>query len=73
MPRATNSLPVPDSPVMSTVEDTGANCTTRSSTSLIASVSPTIPANAWRRRRSITLRATNTTSSARASIEKTSR
>jgi hypothetical protein len=31
-PLATNSLPVPDSPVTSTVDATGAICTTRSST-----------------------------------------
>ena len=42
-PRAKSSLPVPDSPVMRTVESTGAICTTRSSASRMALVSPTMP------------------------------
>ena len=62
-PRAKSSLPVPDSPVISTVESTGAICTTRSSASRMASVSPTIPVSRWRRRRSRRVWAMRSTSS----------
>ena len=66
IPRATSSLPVPDSPVTSTVASTGAIWTTRSSTSSIASVSPTMPVALRRRLRSIVLVPTRTISSASA-------
>ena len=60
---ATSSLPVPDSPWISTVLDTGAICSMRTSTSWIGALSPTMPVRSCSRRRSIRRRATATTSS----------
>ena len=43
MPRATNSLPVPASPVMSTVAAYGATFSARRNTSCMARLRPTMP------------------------------
>ena len=51
---------------MSTVLDTGAICSMRTSTSWIGALSPTIPVRSCSRRRSMSRRATATTSSGRA-------
>jgi hypothetical protein len=64
MPRATSSLPVPLSPSMSTVLDTGAYCSICTSTCRIASLSPYSPDSSARRRRSSSRRAAAATSSA---------
>ena len=66
MPRAASSLPVPDSPSMSTVDVTGAICSIFTSTSWIAGDSPMIPVRCCRRRRSISRLTVATTSAASA-------
>ena len=63
---ATSSLPVPDSPWISTVLETGAICSILTSTSWIGALSPTMPVRSCSRRRSISRCAMATTSSGRA-------
>jgi hypothetical protein len=63
---ATSSLPVPLSPWISTVLETGAICSILTSTSWIAALSPMMPVRSWSRRRSMSRRAVSTISSGRA-------
>ena len=63
IPLATSSLPVPDSPWISTVLETGAICSILTSTSWIGALSPTMPVRSCSWRRSISRRAVATTSS----------
>ena len=60
---ATSSLPVPLSPWISTVLETGAICSILTSTSWMAALSPMMPVRSWSPRRSISRRAVATASS----------
>ena len=60
---ATSSLPVPLSPWIRTVLETGAICSILTSTSWIGALSPTMPVRSCRWRRSISRRAVSTASS----------